>query len=190
MSRFVAVDLETTGVDSKQDYIVEVGIAGEDRYGVYFEEEFSLDFPADAMSQGAAAVNGWGKRQFAPILTHQAALAYLEDVLNDAYIIGKVVAFDVAFLEQFFREMARKDYPMKFPWHHRTVDIGPLAWGWHNGLGVGRPGSVRLVYEPPNTEAVERMVGIPRITVDGFHTALNDARWDYEVFRNIIPKGD
>lgn len=191
MSRYIAVDLETTGVDSKQDYIVEVGLAGETPEGTYFEEAFSLDFPRGAMSPEAAKVNGWGYRQFAPIVTHEWAIKELTWRLEDVYLVGKVVSFDVAFLSEYFRDFGQKDYPMKFPWHHRTVDVGPLAWGWHTGAMVfpdGQPSCAELVTKPPNTDEVAKMVGIPRETIDGYHTALLDARWAYQVFRSIVPK--
>jgi hypothetical protein len=78
MRRFVAVDLETTGVDPYADFIVEVGMAGEDYItGRYFEIVFSLSFPEGAMSAGAAAVNGWGKRDFGPKVSYDWAAAYI-----------------------------------------------------------------------------------------------------------------
>jgi hypothetical protein len=51
----------------------------------------------------------------------------------------------------------------------------------------GTDESKAMVLHPPKTDDVERMLGIPRETVDGFHTALFDARWAYEAFRQIVP---
>jgi DNA polymerase III alpha subunit (gram-positive type) len=186
MRRFVAVDLETTGVDPVHDFIVEVGLAGQDYIsGKYFETSFSLDFPPRAMTHGAAAVNGWGKRQFAPIVTYDWAAGYLTSQLNDVHIVGKNPWFDEQFLQTFLRENGLD----QIPWHHRLVDVGCLAWGsYQRDTMFGTDESKARVDLPPNVEEVERMLGIPRETVDGFHTALLDARWAYEAFRNIVPE--
>lgn len=186
MRRFVAVDLETTGVDPYKDHIVEVGLAGGDYITRrYFEIAFALDFPVEAMTEGAAAVNGWGKRQFGPIVTYDWAAGYLTSQLNDAYIVGKNPWFDVQFLQVFLGESGVHD----MPWHHRLVDVGCLAWGsYQRDTMFGTDESKAQILVPPNVEDVERVLGIPRETVDGFHTALLDARWAYEAFRNIVPR--
>lgn len=189
MRRFVAVDLETTGVDYKQDYICEVGLAGEKHDGSYFETAFSLDIPDGSMSEGAAKVNGWGQRQFAPIVTQMWAVGFLNEVLDDVHIVGKNPHFDESFLQEFFRDYGKKDYPMQYPWHHRLVDVGCLAWS-HLKLTNLKGETAPVWLYPPNVEQVERAMNIPRETVDGFHTALTDARWAYKVFRHLLPKGD
>lgn len=181
MRRFVSVDLETTGVDMEKDYIVEVGLVGEGFDGAHFEETFSLDFPKEAMTAGAAAINGWGKRQFAPIVTHNYAVGQLQILLHDAHIIGKNPYFDERFLRRLFRDAYDNPTP---PWHHRLVDIGSLAWGYHSYARVGD--SVRQA--PPNVDEVAKMLGFPRETVNGYHTALSDAKWNYQVFRHMIPR--
>lgn len=186
MRRFVSVDLETTGVDPYSDFIIEVGMAGEDYItGKYFEMCFALDFPHERMTEGAAAVNGWGKRPFGPTVAHDWATAYIVSQLNDVHVIGKNPQFDTDFLRVFLSE---NGLPDQLPWHHRLVDIGCLAWGSYQrdtmfGTDEGKP----MIVHPPKTDDVERMLGIPRETVDGFHTALLDARWNYEAFRNIVP---
>lgn len=183
MRRFVAVDLETTGVDPYSDYIVEVGMAGEDYITHrYFEVSFSLDFPVNKMTEGAAAVNGWGKREFAPTVAYDWAAAHIVSQLNDVHIVGKNPQFDTDFLRVFLGLD-------KVPWHHRLVDIGCLAWGsYQRDTMFGTDESKAQILAPPNVDSVERMLGIPRETIDGFHTAPLDARWAYEAFRKIVPK--
>jgi DNA polymerase III alpha subunit (gram-positive type) len=185
MRRFVAVDLETTGVDPYGDFIAEVGMAGEDYItGKYFEIVFSLSFPEGAMTEGAAAVNGWGKRDFAPKVSYDWAAAYITSQLNDVFIVGKVPWFDASFLESFLNE---NGLPV-MPWHHRLVDVGALAWGsYQRDTMFGTDESKAAITQPPNTDDVARIIGLPRETVDGFHTALFDARWAYEAFRQIVP---
>jgi hypothetical protein len=195
MRRFVAVDLETTGVDPNQDYIIEVGMAGEDYItGRYFEMSFALDFPEDAMSEGAAAVNGWGKRDFGPTIDYHLAATYMVSQLNDVHIVGKNPWFDVSFLQNLMLKsgVIERNYPQRMPWHHRLVDVGCLAWGsYQRDTMFGTDESKARILIPPNVEDVERMLGIPREQVQTqnglFHTALLDARWAYEAFRNIVP---
>jgi len=192
--RFVAVDLETTGVDPKQDYIIEVGLAGEAPDGHYFESEFSLPFPEEAMSEGAAAVNGWGKRLFPRLMENGPAIDYLATMLDDVYIVGKNPSFDEAFLRLFLCGDLRSrwsGYSPKWPWHHRLVDVGCLAWGACNALEMQViKKDKNPLSHPPNVEQVETMVGSMRSKVGEYHTALLDARWAYGIFRSIVPKED
>lgn len=193
MRRFVSVDLETTGLDPAQDYIAEVGLVGEDYVtGHYFELAFSLAFPDGAMSAGAAAVNGWGRRDFAPEVDWQWAAGYLTSQLNDVHVVGKNPGFDTDFLHFFLKEAG---LPGGHPWHHRMVDVGNLAWGYiaceYTKFDIGKSPWT----QPPNVEEVEKMIGIKREIVHGsneaeYHTALCDARWNYRVFRSIVPKED
>lgn len=190
--RFVAVDLETTGVDPRQDYIIEVGLAGEGPEGHYFEYEFSLRFPEGAMSKGAAAVNGWGKRLFPEPLSHVNACDYLVETLRDVHIVGKNPHFDEAFLRQFLRDHSRtniyRGYNPQWPWHHRLVDVGCLAWG---ADCEARGGTKMPTWDqPPSVEKVEEMTGSMRSKRGEYHTALLDARWAYGILRSIVLNGD
>lgn len=186
MRRFVAVDLETTGLDSDQDQIIEVGLAGEHPDGDYFEQTYTLPFHEDYAHPEALAVNGWGKRPFPAMWTEYESVAFLAHVLNDVHIVGKNPQFDVGFLKV---EFAVQD--VATVWHHRLVDVGPLAWGWKSAhdQAYGEP----LTIQPPDVDDVANMLGIPRETVgnnstgEQWHTALMDARWAYRVFREIVP---
>lgn len=181
MRRFVAVDLETTGVNPVEDYVVEVGIAGEKPNGDYFETEFSVPFPEEAMSEGAAAVNGWGKRPFPKkCISVSWAQGQLQELLDDCHIVGKNPHFDEEFLK----------YSLRVPqsWHHRLVDVGSLAWGCYQELSNMHPQEYSDMLQPPNVDQVAEVMGVARDTVDGYHTALMDARWAYKVFRKVVPK--
>lgn len=187
MRRFVAIDLETTGVDPWKDYIIEVGLAGEGLEGNYFEETFSLPFDEKAMSEGAAAVNGWGKREFPPRREPMNAAGYLAEVLRDAHLVGKNPQFDEMFLSMFFRY-----FGVEKTWHYRLVDVGSMAWAWHNRgeLIYEEDPSANDAYilpQPPNVETVEKVLLIPRQREGGYHTALEDAKWAYRAFRHMVP---
>lgn len=194
MRRFVAVDIETTGLKPWEDYIIEVGLAGED-YATkrYFECTFSLPFPLDAMKAEAREVNGWSKRPFPMEVSYDWASAYLVSQLQDAHIVGKNPQFDTDFLKSFLEQCG---LPGAVPWHHRLVDVGTLAWGSHaSAMGFGPQNGNHWYALPPNTDDVEKMVGIPRELMSSFpnlkgmyHTAQFDARWAWQVFRSIVPE--
>jgi Exonuclease len=179
MRPLVAVDLETTGLDPFYHDIIEVGVVS-----LAGELTFSLPFDLGKADHEALEVNGWGKRPFPEQQSTAWAVGMLADVLDDAHIIGKNPQFDAAFLEALFRRRG-----MKPTWHHRLVDIGAMAWGWHSAWAsatIGGPPT--LVHQPPDVEQVSEMLVIPReVTPDGYHTALDDARWAFRALQTMLP---
>lgn len=172
MGHLVAVDLETSGLDPTYHEIIEVGVVWEmpgrlGREGHVATHELVLQFDESKADPKALEVNGWGKREFGPTVDPQWARGFLEELLNDAHVVGKNPNFDLAFLEQFLREPGVK---WEKPWHHRAVDIGAVCMG-----------RFRLL-DPPNTEAVESLTGI-RIPENKRHSALADAQWAWDVLQ-------
>jgi oligoribonuclease (3'-5' exoribonuclease) len=186
MRRLVAVDIETSGLEVVTHQVLEIGCAWtneDDTMQVY-----ACSLPFSKMSfngvpnwtQEALEVNGWGKREFAPQVSPCQAVSTLRRLLDDAHIVGKSPQFD----EKFLRVLFEREHIMP-PWHHRLVDVGPLAWGWYNTERVRLGGPSWDL--PPSVSKVEEWTGIKRETVGGYHTALNDAVWAYRVFRSIVP---
>lgn len=179
MPRFVAVDIETSGLDPDWYDIIEVGLVVETDTGVD-RIEFSLPFDLSSADDRALEINGYGQRAFAPRVddvAKQVGLTY--PLLDGVHIIGKNPSFDVGFLKPLFQNHGY----MNPPWHHRLIDVGMLAWGWYNAFG-----EVTQTWQeyPPNSECVAELVGVPLPTTR--HTALADAEWAYDVFRKIVPR--
>jgi hypothetical protein len=123
MRRFVAVDLETTGVDPYADFIARGRYGGGGlHHGAVLRDRVLAQLPRGRHDRaGAAAVNGWGKRDFGPKVSYDWAAAYITSQLNDVFIVGKVPWFDASFLESFLNENGLEPV---MPWHHRLVDVG------------------------------------------------------------------
>lgn len=176
MRRFVAVDVETGGLDPRKHPLIEVGLIVETYAGEAMPLAFSLPFDVEECEPRALEVNGWGKREFAPQIPEEEAALLLQDHLHDVHLVGKNPQFDAAFLEQFLG---------KTPWHHRMIDVGTLTWGWHNREchAYEEP----HLDQPPNVEKTEALMQV-YVPEDQRHTALGDARWAYEVFRKVVPR--
>ena len=141
MRGFVAVDIETTGLDPLHHEVIEVGMIIDlpDHPEVY-PVEFSLAFDENKADPEALAVNGWGSREFAPLINPRDAALVLHENLDDVHIVGKNPTFDAGFLEVFLK---RHGYQRN--WHHRLVDVGSLFWGWYNAIHDDED----LILEPP-----------------------------------------
>lgn len=166
------LDLETSGLDPMVHDIMEVGLIMRrvppppDGW-TETEIEFSLPFDPTKATPRALEVNGWGRRQFAPLQDIIWAAEFLHTVLEDWLIVGNNVQFDVAFL----RELLRK-HGLTPSWNHRLVELKPLAGG---ALGLAPPWSTddlcrRLGVDPPDEDA---------------HTALGDARWNKRFYDSL-----
>lgn len=186
MSRlFTAVDVETSGLDPEQHQLIEVGMVIETSTGIE-EMSFTLDFEYEMADPKALEVNGWGNREFGPTVDPSWAAGFIFDNTKGRHLVGKNPHFDAAFLAHFLLGGG-----IEPGWHHRLVDVGALAWGYYQAnCRVNMRGNWP---QPPNVEKVEELVGINRQTVVGedgkdYHSALNDARWAYEVFREVVDR--
>ena len=178
MRRFISVDLETSGLDPRRHEIIEVGLVIEEESGGLSEVEFSLPFDERRASAEALSINGWGTREFPPVKDPGLAVGMLCEILDGVHIVGKNPQFDTGFLTALFARFGEEPR-----WHHRLVDVGMLAWGRFNAHHDGSP----PWQQPPNSELLLEWHGLP---ADGLHSALADARWAYQVFRECVPRLD
>lgn len=163
----IFLDLETSGLDPVDDEPIEFGIVGPGAA----EWTFSVPFDEAKASPEALKVNGWGQREFAPLIpdARDAAVklwGYLGG--NPApVLVGNAVHFDASFVREFIRRHAPALNPE--PWDHRLVDLKSLAAG---RIGVD-PRSL-------TSAAIGRHFGVP--LPDDAHTAIVDARWNRDLF--------
>lgn len=92
------------------------------------------------------------------------ALGTLSELLSGATLLGACVHFDAAFITELLRKGGKPA-----DWHHRFLDIGSFAGG---AWGDNKPLSTNALSD--------------RIPNYGAHNALEDARWNVEVYRHII----
>lgn len=188
MTKFISLDLETSGLNPHDHDILEVAMVGDEG-----STTFSLPYDPTRSSEEALKINRYLERfednTLPPIYTEEHAVEVMTEWLNDAFIVGKNPSFDVGFVAVYFEE-----FNVDRVWHHRLVDVGSLAWGWLNaregsmefGTGLGMH-----LGAPMNTEHTAWfMYELHGIEPPGEkqHTALADAEWCWKVFRTIVPK--
>lgn len=94
---FVALDLETTGLDTQRDEIIEVGAVkfqGDQILGSYN----TLVNPHRSLSQFINQLTGITDRDLSGAPTFAAITGELEEFIGDAPLVGHNVAFELAFL--------------------------------------------------------------------------------------------
>ncbi len=168
MKPWVVVDIETSGLDPAVHEVIEVG--GVDNTG--WEFEFSLPFDQSKAEEKALEVNGWGKRPFAPEISHANAVATLSGIFShpNPLIVASPAHFDVGFLEALFRSQGSRP-----PWSHRSViDLKSYACA---RLGV--------LTDFKNSE-IARLFDIERDEDEDEHTALGDARWTARIWHALL----
>ena len=186
----ISLDTETTGLDPQRHEVWEVGLV-DLKTGAEVHAEFSVQHltRADAV---ALQVNDYYKRAALPPGEDIATLATTEGfsasdvVLADsgvtgvrpedaAYYIARfttgqtLLGCNVAWDAQMLAELL-KAYGVAPSWKHRYLELGSYFAGQRN------------LNTPQPTNAMARMFGEP----DDPHTALGDARWNVEVYRNLI----
>src|ERR1044072_4603431 len=114
---YVFLDIETTGTNPDIHEMIEVGYVT----AAGAEVGFSLPFDEAVADPEALEVNGWGKREFAPVITYKAAIERLSRDLKDAYVVGQQIHFDMGFMREFFKAMHVEPV-----WNFRSVELSSL----------------------------------------------------------------
>lgn len=213
MTRVVALDTETTGLDPAVEAVFEIAVVELDEdetehvwtiepgpiivagmhpkaaeVNRYHERTAHPDWKWDVPYQGFGAVsNGKGKLP-------SDVLGEIEEVLEGAHIVGAVPDFDTRFITQLF-----KDFHLTPPrWHYHLIDVEVLAVGWLKREkeelisrgGVNDLGAAKVISEalalPYDSDELAELCGIARLSDDERHTALGDARWVAEWYRQIM----
>jgi len=164
-ARFVAIDLETTGLDSRRDAIVAAAaipfVDGEAQPG--FTTLVCPDRPIPASS---TAIHGITDEMVSGAPAVGPVLHRLHDVCADHVLVGHGITFDLALLE---RERRRHRLG---PFRNQALDTQRLAAALQGGwAGVA-------------LDAVAARLGIP---VTDRHTAEGDALTAGRVFLALLP---
>lgn len=161
MTSFVAIDLETTGLDPTRDAIIEIGAVRFNNARI--EDEWSTlinpNRPIPSEITQLTGINNDMVRQAPPI---DAVIQELADFVGDAPLVGHNVSFDIGFLNNY-----------DLFWNNPAVDTYELA-------SILLPKSSRY-----NLGALCQSNGI--ILTDA-HRALDDARATGQLFNRLYEK--
>lgn len=164
-ARFVAVDLETTGLDSRTDAIVALAaipfVAREPRPGLV-----TLVQPGRPIPPGATAIHGITDAMVADAPPVGPALLALEQALGGDVIVGHGIAFDLAVIAR--ERRARRLAPLG----NRALDTMRLAGGLHRD------------WVDLSLDAVAERLDV---TVEGRHTADGDAVAAGRILLALLP---
>lgn len=164
----VVLDLETTGLDIRQDRIVQVAALG--MLGSRRDEALHIDYlvdPGVPIPSAATAIHGIDDRRVAGAPRFASLAPSLQEAMAGRVVVGHHIAFDLAVLRH---EAARAG----LPWHEPpSLDVGLL-------LGALEPTLADL-----SLEAVALWLGVH---IEGRHTALGDAEATAAVYAAILPR--
>jgi predicted DnaQ family exonuclease/DinG family helicase len=163
---FVALDLETTGLDNKNDRIMEIG-AIKFIGGRATEEYSTFVNPTTPIPGAITTLTGIKNEDVATAPTFESIAAKLIDFIADLPLCGHQVEFDINFLNE---EYKRASLPKVFM---KQIDTALLA-------RIVMPALTRYTLK-----YVARTLGIP---LDRAHRALDDARASGNVAISLVPK--
>jgi DNA polymerase-3 subunit epsilon len=163
---FVAIDLETTGLDSRRDRIVSLAALS------FVESEVvpalvSLVNPGGPIPASATKIHGIDDAAVAESPDEPSVVARLDALCAGQVIVGHGVAFDVAVLAR-----ARG---------HTAATSPPLATLCTQRLAA----SLHPTWSDLSLEAVCGALGVP---ITGRHTAAGDALTAGHLFLALIPR--
>jgi DNA polymerase III epsilon subunit-like protein len=164
--RFVALDLETTGLDPRRDAIVSLA-AVPFVEGVPGRGYVTLVDPERSIPAAATAVHGLtdGMVRGGPSLA--SALDAAEPVVQGSVLVGHHIGFDVAVLAR-----ARRALRLP-PWRNHAIDTGRLAIALHPEWGH------------PSLERIAERLDVDLV---GRHTAEGDALTAGRIFLALVPE--
>ena len=164
----VVLDTETTGLDVRQDRLVQIAavrlhgadIIGHDVFDVLLD-------PGVPIPEVASRIHGLGDRDVAGKASFAAIAPELAAFIGQSVVIGHSIHFDMAL---FRHEALRHGVTWKEP---HAVDVGMIAAGLQPGL--------------VDTSLDSLAAGLG-ITISGRHSALGDALATAKVYVALIPQ--
>ena len=163
-----ALDLETTGLDPRQDRVVAAGAVR--MHGVRIYRHLTLDRlvdPGRPVPRAAARVHGITTAMLAGAPKFAEVWPEIEALIRGVVVIGHNIAFDLTLL-------ACEAERAGIAWHDPpSLDTALLA------------AALEPQMSDLNLEAVAQRFGIP---VEGRHTALGDALLSAEIFARMVPR--
>lgn len=194
MNRWVAVDVETTGLVPGVHHVWEVA-AVEDtgREHVWLIDDVNVKSADPGALQVGRFYDRWAMSVPRDRHAGHAVAAQLATLTAGAHLVAVNPAFDAAHLDKLLRAHNRAP-----AWHYHLVDVGAMAYGWLHGnkavyehwesVDPGVPDFERRLPLglPWRSDELSRACGVQPPSEEERHTALGDARWAARWYRHLI----
>ena len=162
----ISLDLETTGLHPKRDYIVQIGAIAISGNGIDEERIFeSVIRPPVSIPQASVDLHRISDDAVAGAPMYSEIYGHLQAFCASRTIIGYSLEFDLAMLAE---ESARHGLPYhEPPW----LDVRLLAAGIESGT----------------LASLEELADRYGVSAEGRHSALADARMTAEIYLRLLP---
>lgn len=160
--QFVCIDCETTGLDPKQDRIIEVAVARFTLDEVFENIEHLID-PECLIPESSIAIHHITQEMVAGKPKIQAVLPHLLEMIGKHIIVGHGVGFDMEILAS-------------------AADRAGIPCSLRNNTYIDTLRMARFYGESP-TNSLEQLRRHFNIELEGAHRAMSDVIVNIEVFR-------
>ena len=184
--QFVALDLETTGLSSESDRVIEIGATRFDRSGAFENFRTFVD-PGRTIPREVQDLTGIGDADLVGAPRFTEVRDALVQFIGDRPIVGQNIAFDLAFLRA---EQVTPPGVSFDTWELASVLL-PTAGRLNLGaiaelLGVHMPVSHRALADAEATRDVflgllGRLEAMPRSLLVELHTFARRAGWGFQM---------
>lgn len=173
LERPIAItDVETTGLDSTIQEIVEVGLVLVNQQTLEIIETLDVKVQPEHLetaTEFALKLNGYNATDWQNALTLQVAMSLYGEKTKDAIFCAHNVTFDWSFILEAFKKTGVKNLMD----YHR-VDLFTMAWMKLRNSGL----------EKFNLNKIAKHLGIPEEPMP--HRAINGTMVAYEIYKRLV----
>lgn len=163
LNEYTVIDLETTGLDSYWDDIIEIG-AMKIKDGVVIDSYSSLIKPDEEISDFIINLTGITNEMVSDAPNIEEALPGFMDFVGDSILLGHNVNFDVNFLYDKSMLIFNKPFTNNF------IDTMRIS---------------RKLFPDFNNHKLNTLIRNFNLEKRGFHRALGDCNYTYQIYENI-----
>lgn len=172
MSKFVAVDIETTGLSPIKHEIIELGfvIFDDKDFKVYGQYNFKIKPEhIETAHPKALEVNGYNKKDWEDAISLKQALMFFAEATDKATIVAHNVSFDWGFIDASFNRLDIK-HTLNY---HRLCTMS-IAWA-------------KLHHDKVHSFSLKTLCTYLKLEPElSTHRAINGAIKCYEVYRELM----
>ena len=165
---FVAIDVETTGLDDKSDHVIEVG-AVLFTNGIAGAEYSTLINPGRPLPRAITDLTGITETDLAPAPSFEAIADTLRAFIGDRPVCGHQIDFDAGFLNAEYKRAGLPEF------NSRLLDTALLS---------------RIILLDSSGFSLKQICRALGVTLTAAHRALHDARASGECAVALLPRID